>query len=72
MITRNALIATLKSMDLNTVLCSSTYRTHNDRAGAARRALGTFVTTAFGQKYHATKSGARQIENPRWFKRLFT
>lgn len=73
MITRKALIATCQSMNLDEMLFSCQRRTPTQHRGyAVEIALAPFVGTTFGQKYHATKNGAKQVENPKWFKQLYT
>lgn len=71
-ITRKALITTCQSMNLDEVLFSTQQRTPQHRGYAVERALARFINTAFGQQYHATKNGAAQAANPKWFKQLYT
>lgn len=71
-ITRKALIAACQSMNLDTVLFDVNRRTTQHRGHAVEVALSHFVKTTFGQKFHATHNGASQIENPKWFKQLYT
>lgn len=71
-ISRKALIAACRDMDLNTVLFDANRRTTQHRGHAVEVALSHFVKTTFGQKYHATRNGAAQVENPKWFKQLYT
>jgi hypothetical protein len=71
-ITRKALIATCQSMNLDEVLFSAQRRSANHRGHAVEVALSRFIATAFGQQYHATKNGAKQVKNPKWFQQLYT
>lgn len=71
--TQEEIIAECQSMDLSEVLFSAQRRTPTQHRGyAVEIALARFVGTTFGQQFHATQNGASQVENPTWFKQLYT
>lgn len=72
MISKKALIAALKSMDLATVLCPSYRRSANHRGYAVEVALASFVDVSFGQASHSSKRCDKLVNNPRWFRQLYT
>lgn len=71
-ITRKALIDACQQMNLDEVLFSAQRRTSNHRGHAVEVALAHFIATTFGQQYHATRNGAKQAKNPKWFQQLYT
>lgn len=72
-ITRKGLIDACQKMDLDMVLFSAQRRTPTQHRGyAVEVGLSRFISTSFGQQYHAICGGAAQVENPKWFKQLYT
>lgn len=72
-ITRKGLIAACLSMDLDTVLFAASRRTPTQHRGrAVEVGLALFIDVSFGQQFHTNKSGTKTIENPAWFKQLYT
>lgn len=77
MITRKALVAKLKSMNLDQVLFAGIHRSTEQSGGyrgkAAQAALDKLITgvSSFAQAHYHTVRGLRR-DTPKWFRQLYT